>query len=123
MFAAQMALGWCYPNAVMQYAVPDLENLTIDRTALARRRDRLMTVLQANGFQTLRPEGTFYLWNRWPEGDPDALWSELAARDVFVMPGKVMNAPAYFRISLTASDEMVERAVPAFEEVGRLAAT
>jgi len=122
MFAAQMALGWCFPNAVMQYALPDLEPLTIDRTALARRRDRLMNVLEASGYCPLRPEGTFYLWNKWPEGDPDTLWEELASRDVFVMPGRLMNAPAYFRISLTASDEMVESAVPAFEAVGRLGA-
>ncbi len=26
MFSAQMALGWCFPNAVMQYAVADLED-------------------------------------------------------------------------------------------------
>jgi hypothetical protein len=30
-----------------------------------------------------------------------------------------MNAPDYFRISLTASDSMVERALPAFEEATR----
>jgi len=119
MFAAQMALGWCFPNAVMQYAIPDLENLSIDQAALARRRDRLMAILEPNGFKTLRPEGTFYLWSRWPEGDPDELWSELASRDVFVMPGRLMNAPDYLRLSLTASDEMVERAKGAFEEVGR----
>jgi aspartate aminotransferase len=35
-------------------------------------------------------------------------------RDVFVMPGSIMNADRYFRISLTASDEMVTRALPAF---------
>ena len=28
--------------------------------------------------------------------------------------GSVMNAPDYFRISLTASDEMVARALPVF---------
>jgi len=27
MFSAQMALGWCFPNAVMQAAVPDVEHL------------------------------------------------------------------------------------------------
>jgi len=117
---AQMALGWCFPNAVMQYAIPDLETLTIDRAALAKRRDRLMDLLERNGIATLRPEGTFYLWNRWPEGNPDELWSVLASRDVFVMPGRIMNAPAYFRMSLTASDEMIERAAPAFEELGSL---
>jgi hypothetical protein len=34
--------------------------------------------------------------------------------DVFVLPGSIMNTPDYFRISLTASDSMVERALPAF---------
>src|SRR5258706_16217101 len=32
MFSAQMALGWCYPNAVMQYTVTDLEGLSIDQS-------------------------------------------------------------------------------------------
>ena len=118
MLGAQMALGWCFPNAIMQYALPDLETLSIDRTALARRRDRLMSALAANGYDVLPPEGTFYLWVKWPEGDPSEQWNQLADRNVFVLPGSLMNAPEYFRISLTASDEMVERALPAFCEIG-----
>ena len=114
MLAAQMALGWCFPNAVMQYALPDLEALSIDRPALARRRDRLMGVLGESGYDVLPPEGTFYLWGKWPAGDPEQLWNRLADRNVFVLPGTLMNLPAYFRISLTASDAMVERALPAF---------
>jgi aspartate aminotransferase len=120
MLAAQMALGWCFPNAVMQYAVPDLETLSIDQAALTRRRDRLMSVLRENGYEVLPPEGTFYLWTTWPAGDPAQLWNHLADRNVFVLPGSIMNAPGYFRISLTASDDMVERAVPAFRDIGRL---
>jgi aspartate aminotransferase len=120
MLAAQMALGWCFPNAVMQYAVPDLETLSIDQTALARRRDQLMSILGENGYEVLPPEGTFYLWTKWPAGDPAELWNHLADRNVFVLPGSIMNAPGYFRISLTASDEMVERALPAFRDIGRL---
>jgi aspartate aminotransferase len=118
MLAAQMALGWCFPNAVMQYAVPDLETLSIDRTALTRRRDRLMATLNESGYDVLRPEGTFYLWSKWPDGDPAQQWTRLADRNVFVLPGGLMNAPAYFRISLTASDDMVERALPVFRDVG-----
>lgn len=120
MFAAQMSLGWCFPNAVMQYSVADLDGLSIDQAALTRRRDRLMTVLKEAEYESLSPEGTFYLWSRWPEGDPERLWNALADRDVFVLPGSIMNAPEYFRISLTASDEMVERALPAFRDVARL---
>jgi aspartate aminotransferase len=119
MFSAQMALGWSFPNAVMQYAVPDLETLSIDMGALTRRRDSLMSTLRAAGYGVLPPEGTFYLWTKWPEGDPDQLWNRLADRDVFVMPGSIMNAPNYFRISLTASDAMIERALPALADVHR----
>jgi aspartate aminotransferase len=119
MFSAQMALGWCFPNAVMQYAIPDLENLSIDLMALARRRDRLTTTLTAAGYVVLPPQGTFYLWTKWPVGGADRQWNALADRDVFVMPGSLMKAPDYFRISLTASDSMVARALPAFEEATR----
>lgn len=118
MLSAQMSLGWCFPNAVMQYAVPDLEHLSIDQAALTRRRDTLMSLLRQSGYEVLTPEGTFYLWVRWPAGDPDTHWNALADRNVFVLPGRIMNAPAWFRISLTASDEMVDRALPAFRELG-----
>jgi aspartate aminotransferase len=84
---------------------------------LASKRDRLTAALEEVGCQILRPEGTFYMWVRWPEGDPDVLWNNLADRDVFVMPGSVMATPSYFRLSLTASEAMVERALPAIAEM------
>ena len=114
MFSTQMALGWCFPNAVMQYAVSDLENLSIDLAALTRRRDLLTGTLTKAGYQVLPAEGTFYLWIKWPNGKADEHWNRLADRDVFVLPGNIMSATNYFRISLTASDSMVERALPAF---------
>ena len=99
----------------MQYAVPDLEALSIDVGSLAGRRDLLLATLAAAGCEMLEPEGTFYLWGRWPAGsDPDRAWNRLADRDVFVLPGKLLNRPDYFRISLTASDDMVERSLPHF---------
>ena len=116
-FGVQMAIGWCFPNAIMQYAVPDLENLSIDIAAFTKKRDRLSAALDEAGCRILRPEGTFYMWVRWPEGDPDLLWNSLADHDVFVMPGSVMATPNYFRLSLTASESMVERALPAIAEM------
>ena len=101
----------------MQYAVPDLENLSIDLEALTRRRDLLAATLTKAGYEVLLPDGTFYLWTKWPPGDPEAHWNRLADRDVFVLPGSVMNMRNYFRISLTASDSMVERALPVFSDL------
>ena len=76
--------------------------------------DRLTATLANAGYEVLLPQGTFYLWVKWPEGDAQRQWNRLADRDVFVLPGSIMNTPDYFRISLTASDSMVERALPAF---------
>ena len=116
-FAAQMGRGWAYPDAVMQYAVPALETLAIDLAALAARRDRLLGALGQWGYRMTRPEGTFYLWGAAPGGDSAAFADRLAERGVFVMPGTLFERPGDFRISLTASSDMVERALPAFRDV------
>jgi aspartate aminotransferase len=114
LFGAQMALGWCFPNAVMQNALPQLDRLSIDVQALARRRDALSEALTRTGHGVLAPEGTFYLWVKWRDGAPQRQWNALAERGVFVMPGSLMHAADYFRMSLTASDAMVEQARAAF---------
>jgi aspartate aminotransferase len=101
----------------MQYAVPDLEGLSIDIAAISARRTRMSEALTRAGYEVSRPEGTFYLFCKSPGHDPDRFWNALADRDVFVMPGRVMGAPDYFRISLTASDAMIERSLPVFVEV------
>jgi aspartate aminotransferase len=103
----------------MQHAIPALENLSIDQAALARRLDKLLAVFRESGYAPLVPEGTFYLFCRWPKGDPAALWERLADRDVFVLPGTILASPDWFRLCLTASDAMVDRALPVFREVGR----
>jgi aspartate aminotransferase len=110
----QTAVGWARPNAVMQYALPELEKQSIDVARLERRRDFMVDALSAMGYQVHRPEGTFYLFPRSPIADDEAFVRSLAERGVLVAPGAVFETPGYFRICLTATDEMCERALPAF---------
>lgn len=112
--ASQM-LGWTFPNAVMQYALPDLEKAIIDVGALQRRRDRLTGALQEMGYDTLVPEGTFYVLVRSPVPDDIEFTEMLATHDVFVMPGQVFELPGWFRISLTGNDGMVDRSIGGFQ--------
>jgi aspartate aminotransferase len=60
------------------------------------------------------PEGTFYVMARAPIEDDEAFAATLADEGVLVLPGSVVEVPGWFRISLTASDEMVERGLPGF---------
>ena len=111
-----MALGWCFPNAVMQYAVPDLDKLSIDQVALARRRDPLREVLLRPDIRFFRRKVPSTSGLNGPRRSAAAMECTRRSRRLR-HPGSIMNAPSYFRISLTASDEMVERALPAFTEV------
>ena len=110
----QLAGGHLWPNALLQHALEDLDRLSIDIAHLQRKRDRMVEALRAMGYQVHSPEGTFYLLPRSPWPDDVAFCDLLGDHDVLVLPGSVTAIPGYFRISLTASDEMIERGLPRF---------
>lgn len=119
---SQIATGWAFPNAVLQYAIADLEKLSIDLQALECKRDVLTEALVRIGYELTVPEGTFYLLVRCPIDDDLAFTDLLVKRDIFVLPGATTELPGWFRISLTASMEMVERSLSGFEAAFREAA-
>ena len=75
----------------------------------------MLSALRRMGYDVTTPEGTFYLLARSPIEDDYAFADMLADHDVFVGPGTLFELPGYFRISLTATMEMIERALPVFE--------
>jgi aspartate aminotransferase len=70
----------------------------------------------ASGLELLlEPEGAFYLLPTSPDLDDGAFVDRLAEDKVHVLPGSLVEMPGRFRISVTANDDMVERAIPVFE--------
>ena len=112
--ASQVVTAYAFPNALLQHALPDLEKLSIDIEHLQAKRDRLVSALRDMGYSLRSPEGTFYLLVRSPLADDVAFCHWLAERDVLVLPGATFEMPGYFRISITASDAMIDRALPGF---------
>lgn len=115
-FIAQLMTGYAFPNALLQHAIEDLERLSIDVDALERRRDRLVPALRGLGYEATMPEGTFYVMARSPIADDVAFSDRLATHGALVLPGTVVEVPGWFRISLTASEPMVERGLRSFAE-------
>lgn len=113
--STQVAQGWGFPDAPMQYAVADLEELSIDIAALQTKRDRMHDALTQWGYNMTKPAGTFYLWGSAPGGDAVSFTHALAEHGVYVMPGTLFDRPTDFRICLTASAEMIEACLPSFE--------
>jgi len=110
----QVLLGWMWPNAILQYAAAELEELSIDIPHLQRKRDRMVKGLREAGYALNVPDGTFYILVNSPWPDADAFVEHLAQNRVLVLPGATFEMPKHFRISVTASDEMIERSLPVF---------
>ena len=112
---AQLATGYSFPNALLQHAIEDLEKLSIDIGLLQARRDRLVPALASMGYEPTTPEGTFYVMAKAPIADDMAFGQMLADEGVVILPGTVVEVPGWFRVSLTASDGMVEASLAGFE--------
>lgn len=115
----QLASGWGFPNALLQHAIGDLEDLSVDIAGLQARRDRMVPALREMGYEVTRPEGTFYLMVRSPDPDDVAFTARLGEMGALVLPGTLVECPGWFRISLTASDAMVERGLDVFRQGAR----
>jgi len=82
----------------------------------------MVPALREMGYDVTKPEGTFYIMARSPEPDDLAFAERLAEHGALVLPGTIVESPGWFRISLTASDEMVDRGLEAFRAVARVGA-
>ncbi len=58
-FTSQIASGYAFPNALLQHAIEDLDQLSVDVGTLQRRRNRVVGALREMGYETTLPEGTF----------------------------------------------------------------
>jgi aspartate aminotransferase len=121
LLSMQVICGWAFPNALLQHTLPEIDRLSIDIEHLQVKRDRMVDALSSMGYKVHSPESTFYLMPRAPIADDWAFWQILADCNILALPGTVVELPGYFRLSLTASDEMIDRALPNFEKALRMA--
>ncbi len=114
---AGFSTGNMLPDAIMQYALPEIDAMSIDLEHLQRKRDRMVDALREMGYEVHSPQATFYLLPRAPIENDLLFARTLAAQKVLVLPGVAVDMPGYFRISLTATDAMIDRALPIFAQV------
>ena len=111
---AQLMTGWSFPNSSLMYAVSELESLTIPLDPLVQRRDLFVESFRAMGYTVEPNQGTFYLLVRAPIANDRAYAEAVARNKVLVLPGAIMGAAGYFRVSLTVTDRMAKEALPRF---------
>jgi aspartate aminotransferase len=104
-------MGFCTPTALMQLALGDLLRVPSGLGAIATRRERTLAGLADAGYDVVPSQATFFVYPRAPGGDDFAFADRLGREGVFVLPSAVFHDEGHFRISFTATDEMLERAL------------
>ncbi|HDR15738.1 MAG TPA: pyridoxal phosphate-dependent aminotransferase [Desulfobacteraceae bacterium] len=112
---ANRILGFVNAPALMQRAIPNLLNQTVDVDAYRRKRDILCEGLAACGYRFVVPKGTFYLFPRTPIDDDVAFVRVLREENILVVPGSGFGGPGHMRIAFCVDDRVVENALPGFE--------
>lgn len=115
-FTTQIATGWSVANALLQHGIEEIEKMSIDIEHIQYKRDWMVRELTAMGYEVHSPEGTFYLFPKSPIADEWQFIKKLADNNILCLPGSAVDTPGYFRISLTANDEMIERGLPGFKQ-------
>jgi aspartate aminotransferase len=115
LIVSQLVTGYAFPNAVLQHGLGDLDKLSIDMKHMQGKRDLMVETLSGMGYELHTPEATFYLFPKSPLEDDVKFCEMLLEERILAMPGRMLESPGRFRLSLSASDEMIERAIPGFE--------
>lgn len=112
-------MGFATPTALMQLAVRKLAGKKPSFAAIAARRERAVEALTRAGYALTPSQATFFLYPEAPGGDAFAFAERLAERGVLVLPGELFHHEGYVRLSLTATDEMLDRALEVMaDEIG-----
>ncbi|MDZ7265367.1 MAG: pyridoxal phosphate-dependent aminotransferase [candidate division KSB1 bacterium] len=102
-------LGFINASAVMQLAVGELLYATIKVGYYESKRNYIYQRLTNAGFDVFKPEGTFYMFPKVPDGDDLAFIQRAKERRTLVVPGVGFGRAGYFRISYCMDDRTIER--------------
>lgn len=121
LFNLQMINSWCFPNAIMMESIPSLEVMRDNfefKSVISKRRDQLTQILEEIGYEILfQPKGSFYMLVKTPIEDDERFCERLWENNILILPGQTFQRPGCFRLSLTATDDMVKRSVTGFRNV------
>lgn len=88
-----------------------------DLSTYAHNAKLLYEGLTAAGFECMCPQGAFYLFPKALEEDDAAFCARAREFDLLLVPGADFGCPGYFRAAYCVRTEMIERALPHFQEL------
>jgi len=113
---ALRTLGFVNAAALMQRVVARLQNASVDVGEYRRKRDFMYGALTRIGYESIEPQGAFYMFPKSPMADDTAFVALLQSKLVLTVPGVGFGTPGYFRVSFCVDDHTLEGSLPGFAE-------
>ncbi len=110
-------LGFVNAPALAQRLVAGLQDESVPIGPYQQKRDLLYDHLTGLGFRMVKPGGAFYLFPQSPIDDDVAFVRRAQKRNILLVPGSGFGAPGYFRIAYCIDREVIERSLPAWEQL------
>ena len=101
---ANRILGFVNAPALMQRAVAQLQDVSVDNTIYARRLEVFCKVLDGAGMSYVRPKGAFYLFPQTPIDDVE-FCKLLAEQKILAVPGRGFGMPGYIRLAFCVDEK------------------
>ena len=124
---ATRVLGFVNAPALMQRIVAELTSAKVDVNVYAQRRAAFTKILDEVGIEYAKPEGTFYLFCKVPEGnhvpnggaangnDP-AFVEHLKKYLILGVPGSGFGKPGWLRFAYCVDEKIIKASEAAFKE-------
>ncbi|MCL7488885.1 MAG: pyridoxal phosphate-dependent aminotransferase [Desulfobulbaceae bacterium] len=114
MTLANRILGFVNAPALMQRVVEQLQDVTVDTSIYAGRREKFCAILDKAGFEYVKPKGAFYLFPKSPIDDVE-FCTILQREKILAVPGRGFGMPGYFRLAFCVDDKVIENSAAAFQ--------
>ena len=114
---AGRALGFVCAPSLFQKIIPECVKMTSDISVYERNRNLLYGALIEMGFETVKPEGAFYLFVKSPEPDAKAFSEKAKKYEILIVPSDDFGTEGFVRISYCVPTEQIERSLPSFKKL------
>lgn len=115
---ATRILGFVNAPSLMQLAIAECLEESVDISIYGNNRNKLMEILDKLGFSYIKPEGAFYLFMKTPEDDK--IFAEKAKKErLLLVPGSAFDCSDYVRISYCVTPDVIDNSYSSFEKLAK----
>ena len=114
---ANRTLGCVNAPSLIQKVVAKCVDAKTDLVAYDKNRQALYNGLKECGFESIKPQGAFYLFVKSPVEDEKAFCEAGKKYNILMVPGSSFACPGYVRLAYCVSYETIVNSLPEFKKL------